>query len=256
MMCDKLTPPPDACAPDADRAGADASARLPDWLVRLIARLIRFMLERMLAAGSRRSRLRAWLHERPDLPAGSAQQLAASIRGEFGNAIAWMCLRRGIGPGHPDWPELSRAIVTFGGSVKGFRPGLPACGLQWWENPDIMPGMIGETAARPAATAMASLLSRQAVADASPAAPYVVQAEAAHARLPASWLSAPWRRVLARTATGPPTGPPCTWGYQPVTSDERGQPMAGPAVLIRAGGKSLPDPARHLARTLGRIPAL
>ena len=92
-----------------------------------------------LATG-RRSALPSWWHDRPDLPLGSAQALAASVRGAFGNAIAWMCRRRGIGPGHQDWPELSRAIVAFGGNVKGFRPGLPACGLQWWENPEIIPG--------------------------------------------------------------------------------------------------------------------
>jgi hypothetical protein len=181
------------------------------------------------------------------------QALAASIRGEFGNAIAWMCRRRGIGPGHPDWPELSRAIVTFGGSTKGFRPGLPACGLQWWESPDIMPGMIGETAATPAATALASLLSRQAVAIAPPPAPNVEPAAARPAPLPAIR-----RRVFARAATGPPIGPPpATCGrYQPLTPDERGQPMAGPAVLIRADRKPLPGLTRQPARMLQLIPSL
>ncbi len=229
MMCDPLTAPAEAGSPDADRAGPDAPARLPVWVAYLLALVVRFMLDRMLAACSRRSRLPSWLHERPDLPPVSAQALAASVRGQFGNAIAWMCRRRGIGPGHPDWPELSRAIVTLGGSVAGFRAGLPACGLQWWENPNIMPGMIGETAATPAATAMASLLSQQAVADAPPPAPNVVPVAAEPALLPAIP-----RQVFARTATGPPTGPPSAWGYQPLTSDERGQPLAGPAVLIRA----------------------
>jgi len=229
MMCDPLTTPAAAGSPDADRAGPDASARLPEWVVHLLALVIRVMLERMLAACSRRSRLPSWLHERPDLPAGSAQALAASGRGAFGNVIAWMCRRRGIGPGHPDWPELSRAIVTNGGSVQGFRTGLPACGLQWWENPNVMPGMIGESTAAPAATAMASLVSRQAVADAPPPAPNVVPAATEPARPPAFR-----RRVFARTATGPPTGPPSAWGYQPLTCDERGQSMAGPAALIRA----------------------
>ncbi|HEY3848759.1 MAG TPA: hypothetical protein VGL95_16775 [Acetobacteraceae bacterium] len=236
MMCDPLTAPANACCRDADRAGPDAPAPLPEWVVHFITLFIRLILQLSLAARSRRSRLASWWHERPDLPAASVQGLAASIRGEFGNAIAWMCRRRGIGPGHPDWPELSRAIMTFGGSLQGFRPGLPACGLQWRENPDIMPGMIGETVATPAATAMASLLSRQAVAIAPPPAPNVVRAAAEPAPLPAIR-----RRVFARTATGPPaglpTGPPTTWGYQPLTPDERGQPMAGPAVLIRADRK-------------------
>ncbi len=229
MTCDPPTAPADAYCLDADRAGPDAPARLPEWVVHLIALVIRCILECSLAARSRCSRLPSWWHERPDLPPGSIQALAASIRGEFGNTIAWMCRRRGIGPGHPDWPELSRAIVTFGGSLERFRPGLPACGLQWWENPNIMPGMIGETPATPAATAMASLLSRQAVAHALPLAPNVVPAAAEPALLPAIP-----RQVFARTATGPPTGPPSAWGHQPLTSDERGQPLAGPAVLIRA----------------------
>jgi len=215
MMCDPLTTPAGTCSPDADRAGPDASARLPEWVVHLLALVIRVMLERMLAACSRRSRLPSWWHERPDLPAGSVQALAASRRRAFANVIAWMCRRRGIGPGHPDWPALSRAIVANGGSLQGFRAGLPACGLQWCENPNVMPGMVGETAATPAATAMASLLSRQAVADApppaaeNPAPEHIVRCESEPARPPAFR-----RRVLARTATGPPTGPPAIGAHQ------------------------------------------
>jgi len=210
MMCDPLTNPAGAGSPDADRAGSDASSRLPEWVVHLIALVIRFMLERMLAACSAHSRLPSWWHDRPDLPPGSIEALAASIRGPFGNAIAWMCRRRGIGPGHPDWPELSRAIEAFGGSVKGFRAGLPPCGLQWWENPNVVPGMAGETTAAPAATAMALLLSRQAAAAApSPAPRNIVRSEAEPALPPAFR-----RQVLARTATGPPTGPPAVWAHQ------------------------------------------
>ncbi len=134
MMSNAITAPADAYAPGADRDGTNASARLPEWLVHLMALVIRFIVEHSLAARTRRFSLPSWWHYRPDLPPGSVQQLAASRRGAFGNAIAWMCRRRGIGPGHPDWPELSRAIVAFGGSVAGFRAGLPACGLQWWEH--------------------------------------------------------------------------------------------------------------------------
>ena len=197
MMCDPLTNPAGAGSPDADRAGSDASSRLPEWVVHLIALVIRFMLERMLAACSAHSRLPSWWHDRPDLPPGSIEALAASIRGPFGNAIAWMCRRRGIGPGHPDWPELSRAIVAFGGSVKGFRAGLPPCGLQWWENPNVVPGMAGETTAAPAAMAMASSIVFPSVMASEPALPPAFR-----------------RQVLARTATGPPTGPPAVWAHQ------------------------------------------
>jgi len=210
MMRDPLTTPAGACSPDADRAGSDASARLPEWLVHLIALVIHFMLKRMLAAQLRRSGLPYWRDDRPDLPAGSTQAEAASIRGPFGRSIAWMCRRRGIGPGHPEWPELARAIVAFGGSVKGARPGLPATGLLWWENPNVTPGIVDETAAAPAATAMALLLSRLATAAAaSPAPKTIVRSEAEPALAPVFQ-----RRVLARTATGPPTGPPAIWAHQ------------------------------------------
>ncbi len=99
MMRDPLTAPADACSPDADRAGPDVSARLPEWVVHLLALVIRFILEHSLAARSRRSPLPSWWHDRPDLPLGSAQAAAASVRGAFGNSIAWMCLRRGIRTG-------------------------------------------------------------------------------------------------------------------------------------------------------------
>jgi hypothetical protein len=245
-----LTAPADAASPDADRDGPDV--RLPEWVVHLLALVIRFILLCRIAAHSRRARLPYWGHDRPDLPPASAQALAASARGAFGNAIAWMCRRRGIGPGHPDWPYLSRAIMAFGGSIKGARPGLPACEPRWWENPDIMPGMVGDPAARPAAEALASLLSRQAAATAAPPAPTAEPAAARPAPMPAIR-----RPVLARTtATGPPTGPPAPWANKPVTPNERGQPMAGPAVLIRAGRKPLPRMTPQPARLLRLIPAL
>jgi hypothetical protein len=206
-MRDPLTVPAEAYAPDADRAGPDAAAQLPAWLVHFLALLILFLLEHVLAARLRRSRKMAalWPDQRPDLPAGSTQAGAASIRGHFGNAIAWMCHRRGIGPGHKDWPELSRAIVAFGGSLRGFHAGAPARGLQWWENPNVVPGIIpGFGTPAPTTT----LLQRVAVASAAPPAPDAMQAEAAHASLPGSWLFAAGRQVFARAGPGPTTGPP------------------------------------------------
>ena len=213
-MRDPTTAPAIAYVRNTDRAGSDARAQSPEWLVRWLALLIFFLLEPLNALRVLRSgRLPSYWQDRPDLPPGSAQAEAASIRGPFGNAIAWMCRRYGIGPGHPDWPELSRAIVAFGGSVAGFRAGLPACGLQWWENPYIVPGMIASFSAPVAATA--SLLQPQALANAPPSAPSAMQAEAAHARLsascrllPASWLSTSERQVFARAGPGPSTGPP------------------------------------------------
>jgi len=230
-----LPVPAEAYLPDADR---DVAGQLPEWLVRCIAMLIRFLLEHARAARLRRSRrLQPWPDDRPDLPAGSTQAEAASIRGPFGRSIAWMCRRHGIGPGHPAWPELSRAIVAFGGSVAGARAGTPPSGLLWWENPNIVPGLVagfGAPAAAPAA------LLQQAVANAAPPAPHVMQAVAAHARspastLPASWLSASGRQVFARAGPSPSTGPPrCPGLPTAVMFDARGRSTAGPAVLIRA----------------------
>ena len=112
----------------------------------------------------------SWWHDRPDLPAGSAQAYFASVRGAFGNSIRWMCIRHGIGPGHKDWPEVSRAIVAFGGSLEGFWAGAPPKGLQWWENPGVIPGVVlvpGFSAYAPA-TAL-PLVQRQAAAECSAA---------------------------------------------------------------------------------------
>ena len=209
MTSDLNTALTEACSPDADRAGLPASARLPDHLAHLFRLIVLFLLDRIFAADPRRARLPSWWHYRPDLPPGSVQQLAASIRGEFGNAIAWMAHRFGINPGHPDWPEVSRAIVAFGGSVKGFRAGAPRCPQQWWENPDIIPGMTRaprEPLFRtPGAPAEATASPPPWLSVARPPLPGQdgIPVPIAHAR-----LAAVWPRPLARLGTGPPTGPP------------------------------------------------
>jgi hypothetical protein len=224
-MCAPTAAPAEAYVPDADRASPEARAQSPERLARYLALLILFLLEpwnavRLLRSGRLASWwYPAWWHDRPDLPAGSAQAYFASVRGAFGNSIRWMCLRHGIGPGHKDWPELSRAIVAFGGSVEGFREGFPPCGLEWWENPGVIPGIVlvpGFSAYAPAPAArvaLAALLEQQAVANAVPPAPNAVQAEAVHARLPAAWLAASWvsasrHQVFARAGPGLSTGPP------------------------------------------------
>ena len=216
-MCNPTAASAVAYVRNTDRAGSDARAQSPEWLVRWLALLIFFLLEPLNALRVLRSgRLPSYWQDRQDLPPGSAQAEAASIRGPFGTAIAWMCRRYGIGPGHPDWPELSRAIVAFGGSLEGYNFSAPACGLQWWENPNIVPGMIAGFSAPAAATA--SLL-QQAAANALPPAPSAMQTEAVHARLsasrlpascrlPASWVPASGRQVFARAGPGPSTGPP------------------------------------------------
>jgi hypothetical protein len=233
-MCNPLTVPAEAYTQDADRADSEASAHLPEWLIHILCLIIHFLQEHAHAARLRRSRrMQPWWQDRTDLPAGSIQGLAASIRGPFGREIASMCRRHGVGPGHPDWLELSRAIVAFGGSVAGFRTGAPPLGLHWWENPHIVPGIVcgfGGPAPAPAALPRVA-----AVANAAPPAPAPVQADATTGSVPASCLAAPWRQVFARAgpslSTGPPRcpGPPIT-----VMPDARGRSTAGPAVLIRA----------------------
>jgi hypothetical protein len=209
------TSPAEAHAPNPEPSGRDEPSCTPEWLAYLLALLIRFMLQHTQARHLRRSYLAAWWRDRPDLPAGSIQAMAASIRGNFGTAIAWMCLRRGYGPDHPDWPYLSRTIVAFGGSLCRFRPGMPACGLQWFENPYVIPGAFGYIVPTPAAAALASLLSQQAAADARPlplcAARAAARPGSARAcRRPRSRPTGAWRR----RSTGPPTGPPLVCSRQ------------------------------------------
>jgi len=129
MISNALTSPAYAYSPDADRAGSDASVRLLHRLP-LLYGLVRFLVliaylvrEYWLAIHHYRAGTRPSSgYSRSDLQPGSAQQPAASIRGAFGNAIAWTCGRCGIAPGHKDWLDLSRAIVAFGGNLKASRP--------------------------------------------------------------------------------------------------------------------------------------
>jgi len=185
MISNALTFPAYAYSPDADRAGPDASARLLHGIVRFLVLVVFLTREHWLAIRQYRAgTLPSSRYDQSDLPSGSVQQSAASVRAAFGNAIAWTC-RCSIAPGHKDWPDLSRAIVAFGsalkgslpanlkfvdppnvafgGRLKGSRPGLPARGLHWREHPNIPPGAIGNTVEPPAALALALLPQRQKV---------------------------------------------------------------------------------------------
>ena len=168
----------EAHAPDADRAVPNAPAQIPGWRVHLLALLLLLAQSWALArACGLVFALPSGIHDRPDLPLASAHGVAASIRAARRIAIAWMGLGHGIGPGHRDWPEQSRAMA-FGGSQKGFRPGLPQYGVQWRENADIVPGMIGLSRTTLAADAMAALLARPAVPNAPSPALHSMPAEA------------------------------------------------------------------------------
>jgi hypothetical protein len=189
------TAPAEAYAPDADRAGPDSSAEVPEWLVHLLALLILFLLTHMPAVRRRHNaRLRSRQVDRPEHPPGSAQAVDASVRGPFGQAIGRMSRHRGIGPEHKDWPDLSRAIEAFGSGLRG--PDGSKRPRRWWEALMTVPGMIRADIAPTPATE--PLLSSQPSASSPPPEP-----AAEPAVLPASP-----RRVRARASTGPPTGPP------------------------------------------------
>ena len=237
QMSNRPPRPSQVYAPYADRASPKGTPRSADSLLHWLAFLI-FFLHRPLKAFCLLRSGRAgpaWWHDRPDLPAGSAQAYFASVRGNFGTSIRWMCIRHGIGPGHKDWPEVSRAIVAYGGSLDGFWAGAPPKGLKWWEIPGVIPGAIlvpGFSAFAPAAT---RLVEQRVAADTAAPAANVVQAVATHARLPASWLAASRQHVFARAGPGLSTGPPnCPVLPTSIMSYARGQSMACPAVLIRA----------------------
>jgi len=102
--------------------------------------------------------------------------------------------RRSNGLVHKDRLELSRAIMAFGSSKKGSRlaspnfahqaimasggsskasrPGQPSCGLHSWENPNILPGAIGNIAEISAAPALALLHAQPKIASAPPQTPH------------------------------------------------------------------------------------
>jgi hypothetical protein len=122
-MRDPLTAPAEAYTPDADRAGPDAPAHTPEWLVQCLVRLILFVLEHLLAGFPHRSFAQPSWHDRPDLPPGSAQAEAASIRGSFGTAIAWMCRRHGIGPDARGQIMAGPAVLIRAGRESRPRPG-------------------------------------------------------------------------------------------------------------------------------------
>ena len=50
-MCDQTKAPAEAYAPDADRAGPDAFAPPPEWLVHILAMLILFLPACMILYG-------------------------------------------------------------------------------------------------------------------------------------------------------------------------------------------------------------
>ena len=222
---DPLTALADTYSPDADRVGLDASGPLPEWLVHALVTLIVFIRQHVLIRRPRHNwSLPGWYVGRPGPLPASTPELAAMIRGAWGHEIAHVCRYDGIGPGHPDWPELSRAILAFGGSLRGVdgrkhpRP--------WWHALGFAPSLARADTA-------AAALPPEAEPVSAPSAP-AATAEAAgsgHAVLPA-----PRRPVFARAATGPPPRLARVPG-RPYCFDRR----TGPA----HGGSRRPDSCRR-----------
>ena len=132
-------------------------------------------------------------------PRRTALPHRSALRGEF--AIAWMGLGHGIGPGHRDWPEQSRAMA-FGGSQKGFRPGLP--------HRRAMAGKRGHRARhdRPVQDDPGRRRHGSAAGAAGRAKRSIARVAQYAGRSRACRVAAVPAACLSRAATAPPTGPP------------------------------------------------
>jgi hypothetical protein len=234
-----VTPSPvpvEAYFPDADRGEPDETCQVPTWVIHLLARLIIFMLEHVYGLClDDEGRLVPVGQDGQNLPMGLVQANAASIRNPFRSSIVWMCHCHGIGQGQENWQELSDVIMAFGDGVDGFAADVPVSWLPWRDNACVVPAKSNGFG-----TQAASLSALLAVATVLPPASNETHAKHAHGKLPASCLAASWlpasvRQVFARAGPGPSTGPPRWPGLLSVMmSDERGQRVACPAVLIRA----------------------
>lgn len=197
MTRDRNTAVAEAWSPDANRAGQVASERLPAVFLEFLTLFIRRMLRQWFPPRARL--LPSWWVSLPDCVPGSTQELAASVRGPIGHAMAHMCRYCGFGPGHHDWPYLRRSILAFGGSLRGVdgrKHPRPCLETHW-----IVPAVVEPDAAT--TPTAAAPLARYLTMDEPPPAPRAVPADVGPAVSPA-----PLRPVLARAATGPPTGPP------------------------------------------------
>jgi hypothetical protein len=191
-MGDLNTAPAEASAPDPDRADADSPDLMPEWLAYLIALVIVFLLEQFLAARQRRARRPASRSVgRPAQPRDSAQAPAAAIRTQSDGATAR--LHRGRGAAL-EGSELSRARTALLEKLR--QSDVDPAVLSQLEALGIVPAPIGpDTAATPALSPPRVANIRRVPCRLAPVAPR-------HRVSPAP------RQMLARTGTGPPTGPP------------------------------------------------
>jgi hypothetical protein len=198
-MGDQHTAPAEAYAPDPDRADPDSPDLMPEWFAYLIALVILFLLTHCQAVQQRRARrLASRSVGQPALPRDPEQAPAASIDTKPDDETARTCRGRGAAPA---CPELLRALKALFDRYQ-----QPDGGPSLWSQLEAcVPSLIGPDAAAtptapvPSPRLIAKIRSPRKFAPIGPR----------HSASPA-----PWRHMLARAGTGPPTGPPSLPGCQ------------------------------------------
>jgi hypothetical protein len=198
-MGDLNTVPTEAYAPDPDRDDPDSPDLMPEWLAYLIALVIVFLLEQFQALRQRPARrLPSKPVDRPVSPRDSAQPSAASIRSQSDHATART--RRGR-DATPEYPDLSRTRAALLEKLR--QSDVDPAVLSQLEALGIVPGLTGpNTAATPVLSPLCVAKIRRAPRRLAPAGPQ------------RALSPAPRRQMLARSSTGPPTGPPAVSHHQ------------------------------------------
>ncbi|HEY1930769.1 MAG TPA: hypothetical protein VGG99_02045 [Acetobacteraceae bacterium] len=198
-MGDLNTPPAEAYAPDPDRADQDSPDLMPEWLAYLIALVILFIIETFQNLPQRPKR-RPAPHPvgQPALPRNPTEKPATTIRSQPDNAIA---RTRGARAVAPNCLELSRARASLLEKLR--HSDVDPAMLSQLEALGIVPGLTDpDTAAAPLPSPLCAAKIRRDPRGLAPARPR-------HAV-----SLAPWRQMLARASTGPPTGPPAVSRHQ------------------------------------------
>ncbi|HEY1931174.1 MAG TPA: hypothetical protein VGG99_04115 [Acetobacteraceae bacterium] len=202
-MGDLNTVPAEAYSPDPDRADPDSPTLMPEWLAYVIALVILFIIETFLATERRHARRRASRPDgRPALQRNSAQPPVPAIHNQPDNMTART--RRGRDAA-PECPDLSHARAALLEKLR--QSDVDPAVLSRLEELGIVPGLIGPDTT---ATPNAPVLAPPCVANIRRNARRFAPASPRHAV-----STAPRRQMFARPGTGPPTGPPAVWGYQP-----------------------------------------
>ena len=194
-MCDASATPAEACAPDADRAEADASALLPAWLAYLVAVIILFVLQRALAFQRRRDRRLCREQGEQTLLARRSEQSAAASVGDGSAHVIRAGRAQRAAPERADRRQLYRALDAIFARLD-------------WQEP------TASSQPQPAASGNIpggiSVLAEAREQPASRHAPSAVATAPDPASKPKCTAGPPilslalWRQVFDRAATGPP----------------------------------------------------